>query len=333
MTLPGAVITGWGTALPDTVVTNAQLEARLETTDEWIVTRSGIRERRVGGTVSSLATDAGRRALERAGLVPEQVDLLVLATCTPDLAVPATSAAVHFALGLSGGAFDVNAACAGFVYALVAAHGAVSCGAAHRVLVIGADCVSLITDPDDRATAVLFADGAGAVVLEPSDDDALLGVDFGVDGSAHDLLFCAHGGYMQMEGKEVFRRAVRITVDSASRALERAKLTPDDVALFVPHQANLRIIEAAASRLDIPMTRVAVVVDRTGNTSSASVPLALADASDAGRLTSGDHVLMSGFGAGMTWASTVVRWDVDTAHGPSATPSPDPRPGAASGAP
>ncbi len=313
MTLPGAVITGWGTALPDTVVTNAQLEARLDTTDEWIVSRSGIRERHVGGTVSTLAIDAGRRALERAGLAPEQVDLLVLATCTPDLAVPATSAAVHFALGLSGGAFDVNAACAGFVYALVAAHGAVSCGAAQRVLVIGADCVSLLTDPDDRATAVLFADGAGAVVLEPSDDDGLLAVDFGVDGSAHDLLTCAHGGYMEMEGKEVFRRAVRTTVDSASRALQRANLTPDDIALFVPHQANLRIIEAVASRLGVPMQRVAVVVDRTGNTSSASVPLALADASDAGRLRPGDHVLMSGFGAGMTWASTVVRWNVDTA--------------------
>ncbi|HEY5026757.1 MAG TPA: beta-ketoacyl-ACP synthase III [Acidimicrobiales bacterium] len=312
MSPTGAVITGWGSALPDTVVTNAQLEARLDTTDEWIVTRSGIRERRIGGTVSSLATDAGRRALECAGLAPDQVDLLVLATCTPDLAVPATSAAVHYALGLSGGAFDVNAACAGFVYALVAAHGAVSSGAAHRVLLVGADCVSLLTDPDDRATAVLFADGAAAVVLEASDLDGLLAVDLGVDGSAHDLLTCAHGGYMQMEGKEVFRRAVRITVDSATNALERAKLTPDDVALFVPHQANLRIIEAAASRLGIPMERVAVVVDRMGNTSSASIPLALADAADAGRLGPGDRVLMSGFGAGMAWASTLVRWTVDT---------------------
>ena len=315
MSPTGAVITGWGTALPDNVVTNAQLESRLDTTDEWIVTRSGIRERRIGGTVSSLSIDAGRRALERSGLAPEQVDLLVLATCTPDLAVPATSAAVHHALGLSGGAFDVNAACAGFVYALVSAHGALSVGAAHRVLLIGADCVSLLTDPDDRATAVLFADGAGAVVLEASDQDGLLAVDLGVDGSAHDLLTCAHGGYMQMEGKEVFRRAVRITVDSATNALERAKLTPDDVALFVPHQANLRIIEAAAARMGIPMDRVAVVVDRMGNTSSASIPLALADAADAGRLGPGDHVLMSGFGAGMTWASTLVRWATDSAGG------------------
>ena len=262
--------------------------------------------------MSSLAIEAGRRALDRAALAPGQVDLLVLATCTPDLAVPATSAAVHHALGLSGGAFDVNAACAGFVYGLVAAHGALRAGAAHRVLLIGADCVSLLTDPDDRATAVLFADGAGAVVLEASDDDSVLAFDFGVDGSAHDLLTCAHGGYMEMEGKEVFRRAVRITVDSATNALERAKLTPDDIALFVPHQANLRIIEAAATRLGIPMDRVAVVVDRTGNTSSASIPLALADAADAGRLRPGDHLLMSGFGAGMTWASSIVRWTAGT---------------------
>jgi len=311
------VITGWGAALPDTVVTNADLEARLDTTDEWIVTRSGIRERRIGGTVSSLAIDAGSRALERAGLAPAQVDLLVLATCTPDLAVPATSAAVHYALGLSGGAFDVNAACSGFVYALVATHGVVSAGGARRALLIGADCVSLLTDPDDRATAVLFADGGRAVVLEASDTDGLLAVDLGVDGSAHDLLTCPHGGYMAMEGKEVFRRAVRATVESAVNALERAKLTPDDIALFVPHQANLRIIEAAATRLGIPMERVAVVVDRTGNTSSASVPLALADAADAGRLHAGDHVLMSGFGAGMAWASTVIRWTVDTAGSPA----------------
>ncbi len=321
MSPTGAVITGWGSALPDHVVTNADLEARLDTSDEWIVSRSGIHERRIGGTVSSLAIDAGGRALERAALAPDRVDLLVLATCTPDMAVPATSAAVHYALGLSGGAFDVNAACSGFVYALVAAHGAINAGAARRVLLIGADCVSRLTDPDDRATAVLFADGAGAVVLEANDEDGLLAVDFGVDGSALDLLTCPHGGYMAMEGKEVFRRAVRITVESASNALERAKLTPDDIALFIPHQANLRIIEAVATRLHIPMEHVAVVVDRMGNTSSASIPLALAEAADRGRLQPGDYVLMSGFGAGMTWASTVMRWGAD-----ASSPTPPPAP-------
>jgi 3-oxoacyl-[acyl-carrier-protein] synthase-3 len=290
------------------VVTNADLEQRLDTSDAWITERTGIRERRLGGTVSSLATEAGRRALERAALAPSDVDLLVLATCTPDLLVPATSAAVHRDLGLSGGAFDVNAACAGFVYALVAAHGVLLAAGARHVLVIGADCLSRITDPDDRGTAVLFADGAAAVVLEARDDGGLLSVDLGVDGSGYDLLTCAHGGTIAMEGKEVFRRAVRITVESASAALARAGLGADDIALFVPHQANLRIIEAAAARLGLPMERVSVVLDRTGNTSSASVPLALAAAADAGRLAPGDRVLVSGFGGGMAWASAVVRW-------------------------
>jgi 3-oxoacyl-[acyl-carrier-protein] synthase-3 len=313
--MPGGVITGWGAALPPTVVTNADLEARLDTNDAWIVERSGIRERRIGGSVSELATEAGRQALARAGTDPSEVDLLVLATSTPDLAVPATSAAVHHALGLSGSAFDVNAACAGFVYALTTAFGAIAVGAGRRVLVVGADCLSRITDADDRSTAVLFADGAGGVVLEATDTDgSLLALDLGNDGSAYQLLTCPHGGFMTMEGREVFRRAVRITVHSASAALERAKLTPADVALFVPHQANLRIIEAATERLGIPMDRTAIVLDRTGNTSSASVPLALADAADAGRLAPGDVVLMTGFGAGMAWASLVLRW---TAERPS----------------
>ena len=310
--MPGGVITGWGAALPPTVVTNADLEVRLDTSDEWIVERSGIRERHVGGTVSSLAVEAGRNALQRAGVDPVDVDLLVLATATPDLAVPATSAKVHHALGLSGSAFDLNAACAGFVYALTTGFGAISIGAARRVLVVGGDCLSRITDADDRSTAVLFADGAGAVVLEATDSDgSLLGMDLGNDGGGYELLTCPHGGYMKMEGREVFRRAVRITVESASTALQRAKLDPDDVSLFVPHQANLRIIEAAAARLGIAMDRTAIVLDRTGNTSSASVPLALADAADAGRMAPGDVVLMTGFGAGMTWASLVLRWGDD----------------------
>ncbi|MHB8681918.1 MAG: beta-ketoacyl-ACP synthase III [Acidimicrobiales bacterium] len=303
------VITGWGTALPDTVVTNADLEARLDTTDEWIVERSGIRERRWGGTVASLSVEAARRALDRSGVRPADVDLLVLATTTPDEAVPATSAAVHRQLGLGGGAFDLNAACAGFVYGLVVAHGALAIGA-RRALVVGCDVLSRITDPDDRGTAVLFADGAGAVVLEssPGDRGGLCSFDLGVDGEAHDLLVCAHGGTLRMEGREVFRRAVRITVDTAQKAMKDAGIAAEHVALFVPHQANLRIIEAAASRLGIPMARTAVVLDRTGNTSSASIPLALAEAADQGRLRPGDHVLMAGFGAGMTWASAVVRW-------------------------
>jgi len=306
------VLTGWGSAVPPTVVTNADLERRLDTSDRWIVERSGIRERRVGGTVGTLAAEAGRQALQRAALAPRDVDLLVLATATPDLAVPATSARVHHELGLSGAAFDVNAACAGFVYALAAAYGALATAAARRVLVIGADCLSRLTDPDDRATAVLFADGAGAVVLEATaGDDSLLALDMGTDGSAYDLLTCPHGGYLAMEGREVFRRAVRVTVESATAALARAGMTPADVSLFVPHQANLRIIEAAASRLGIPMARTAIVLDRTGNTSCASIPLALAEAAHQRRLAPGDRVLLSGFGAGMAWATAVVRWDAD----------------------
>lgn len=305
--MPGT-ITGWGAALPDAVVTNADLEARLDTSDQWIVERSGIRERRIGGTVAGLSAQAGRAALARAGVAPADVDLLLLATTTPDEVVPATSAAVHAALGLSGGAADLNAACAGFVYALVLAYGALAVGTG-RVLVVGADVLSRITDPDDRGTAVLFADGAGAVLLERDDGPAgLAAYDLGVDGSAHDLLVCPHGGTLSMEGREVFRRAVRVTVDSAAGALRRAGASAADVSLFVPHQANLRIIEAAAARLGIPMDRTAVVLDRTGNTSSASIPLALAEAAEEGRIGRGDLVLLSGFGAGMTWASAVLRW-------------------------
>ncbi len=311
---PPAVVTGWGTALPPTVVTNHDLEQRLDTSDTWIVERTGIRERHVGGTVAGLATEAAAAALERAGTRPQDVDMLLLATTTPDETVPHTSSVVHHRLGLSGGAMDVNAACAGFVYALVTAFGSLAVGA-RRVLVVGAECLSRITDWDDRGTAVLFADGAAAVLLEATGGadplhggPGLLGYDLGADGSAHDLLVCPHGGTMSMDGREVFRRAVRVTVDSATAALCRAKVPVEDVALFVPHQANLRIIEAAGSRLGIPAERTAVVLDRTGNTSAASIPLALCDALAGSRVGDGDIVLLSGFGAGMSWASAVVRW-------------------------
>jgi 3-oxoacyl-[acyl-carrier-protein] synthase-3 len=304
----GAAIAGWGSALPETVVTNAQLESRLDTTDRWIVERTGIRERRVGGTTSTLSVASGRAALQQAGMDASDIDLLVLSTTTPDQAVPATSATVQHQLGLRCAAFDLNAACSGFVYSLVTAHALIVTGA-DRALVIGTDTLSGITDPDDRGTAVLFADGSGALVLEAvPGDDRVLGWDLGVDGSGVPLLYCDHAGYIQMDGREVFRRAVRVTVDSAQAAMERAKVTADDVALFVPHQANLRIIEAANQRLGISLDRTAVVLDRTGNNSAGSIPLALAAAADAGRLRSGDHVLLSGFGAGMTWASVVIRW-------------------------
>ncbi|MHB8440083.1 MAG: beta-ketoacyl-ACP synthase III [Acidimicrobiales bacterium] len=306
--MPGAVITGWGTALPDKVVTNDDLSIRLDTSDEWIAERTGIRQRYVGGTTSGLAVAAGRQALDRAGVAAADVDVLVLATTTADAIVPGTSATVQNILGVGGGAFDVNAACSGFVYSLVAAHGLVLAGA-HTVLVIGSETLSRITDWDDRTIAVLVGDGAGAVVLQATDGPGeLLGWDLGADGSLKHLLKCEHGGYLYMNGKEIFRHAVRAVVDSSTAALGRAGLAPADVDLFVPHQANARIISAASTRLGIPDDRCVVTIDRYGNTSSASIPLALCDALDEGRLSPGDTVLLSGFGGGMTWASAVLRW-------------------------
>ena len=304
----GSAITGWGDALPDRVVTNDEFAARLDTSDEWIVARTGIRERRMGSTTSELAVQAGRAALKSAGVDGADVDLLVLATTTPDQAIPATSAAVHHALGCRGGAFDLNAACAGFVYALVTADALL--GAGHRrALVIGSETLSRVTDQEDRSTAVLFGDGAAAIVLESgATGDLVLSYDLGVDGSAASLLYANHGGHIHMEGREVFRRAVRTEMVSIERVLADAGIGPDDVDLFVPHQANVRIIEAVNERLGLPMERTAIVLDHTGNTSAASIPLALAEAADSGRLAEGDTVLLSGFGAGMTWASAVIRW-------------------------
>jgi 3-oxoacyl-[acyl-carrier-protein] synthase-3 len=306
--MPGARITGWGIAVPDKVVTNADLSSRLDTSDAWITERTGIRERRVGGTTSELALDAGRAALDRAGVSAADVDLLVLATTTPDAIVPGTSATVQDGLGLGGGAFDLNAACSGFVYGLVAAHGMVLAGA-ERVLLVGSETLSKITDWDDRTMAVLVGDGAGAVLLERTEGPGdLLGWHLGADGSLRHLLKCDHGGTLWMNGKEIFRHAVRAVIDSSLIALERAGLSVDDVDLFVPHQANARIITAAASRMHISEDRYVVTIDRYGNTSSASIPLALADALEHDRIRPGSIVLLSGFGGGMTWASAVLRW-------------------------
>lgn len=303
----GAVISGWGTALPEKVITNDELAATMDTSDEWIRARTGIRERRIGGSTVSLSVESGRQALAMAGLDPSRIDALVLATTTPDTQW-GTSAAVQHELGLRCGAFDVNAACSGFVYGLVTGHGLVSMGA-DRVLVIGTDTLSRITDWDDRGTAPLFADGSGAVVIESVDGPGqMLGWDLDADGSALSILTADVGGTIRMEGKEVFRRAVRIMVDSAEKSMAHAGVTGDDIALVVPHQANIRIIQAACERLGVPMERAAVVIDRTGNTSSASIPLALADALEHGRVRHGDLVLLVGFGGGMTAASCVLRW-------------------------
>jgi 3-oxoacyl-[acyl-carrier-protein] synthase III len=308
-TARGAVITGWGTALPPKVLTNADLaDMGLDTSDEWIVERTGIRERHVGGTTAGLSAEAGRAALAMSGIDPESIDALVLATTTPDRTVPATSATVQNELGLRCGAFDINAACSGFTYAIVAAHGLIAMGA-DRVLVIGTDTLARITDWEDRNTAVLFGDGSGAVVLEAVDGGGqLLAWDLDSEGSLEPLFYAEVGSVMKMDGKEVFRKAVRIMVDSARKTMDHAGVSADQIALIVPHQANVRIIQAACDRLGIGMDRAAVVLDRVGNTSSASIPLALVDAIDAGRVHDGDLVLLVGFGAGMTAASALIRW-------------------------
>jgi 3-oxoacyl-[acyl-carrier-protein] synthase-3 len=305
----GAVITGWGAALPPKTLTNDDLrDLGLDTSDEWIRERTGIQERRVGGTTAGLSAEAARQAIARSGIDPATIDAIVLATTTPDRAVPGTSATVAAELGLRCGAFDVNAACSGFTYALIAAHGMIAIGA-RTLLVIGTDTLDRITDWEDRNTAVLFANGSGAVVLEAVDGPGqLLGWDLDADGSAERFLYAEIGGYLRMDGREVFRRAVRIMVDSARKSIEAAGVEVEDIALVVPHQANTRIIQAACDRLGIPMERAVVVLDRTGNTSAASIPLALAGAMDDGRVERGDLVLLVGFGAGMTAASAVIRW-------------------------
>jgi 3-oxoacyl-[acyl-carrier-protein] synthase-3 len=312
-TARGARFTGWGLSLPDKVITNDELSKTMETSDEWIRERTGIHRRHVGGSTMSLSVESARKAMTMAGLQPSDIDALVLATTTPDRQVPATSAAVAREVGLSCGAFDINAACSGFVYGLAVAHGLIAIGS-QKVLLVGTDTLSRITDWTDRNTAVLFADGSGAAVLEAVDGPGhLLAWDIDADGSAEDLLYAEIGGNIQMDGKEVFRRAVRIMVDSAQKSLAIAGVNPDDIALVVPHQANTRIIDAACDRLGIPAERTAVVLHETGNTSSASIPLALFDAATDGAMSGrslrdGDLVLMVGFGAGMTAASAIIRW-------------------------
>jgi len=323
-----AAIVGWGTAVPEQRLTNADLEQRVETSDEWIVERTGIRERRYaadGETTASLAIEAGTAAIKQAGITPEEIDLVIVATATPEQPIPHTGAFVCDGLGVHCGSFDLGAGCAGFVYELVTGSALLTAGNLRHVLVIGAETLSRVVDPRDRGTCILFGDGAAGVVLAPSTDDGpgLLAWDLGCDGSATGLLGIPSGGsrrpatpetiaageqYIKMQGQEVFKRAVRAVVESVKRALALAGMTGADVDWFVPHQANARIIEAAAARLGIPAERTIVNIDRFGNTSAASIPLAMAEAADTGRLEDGAVVLMSGFGAGMTWGSAVVRW-------------------------
>jgi len=323
-----AAVAGSGMALPERRVTNHELSRRVDTSDAWIVERTGIRERRVAGegeTTASLAMEAGAAAVKRADLSPSDIGCCIVATCTPDQPMPPTSSFVQEGLGLRCGAFDIDAACSGFVYALVVGSSLVATAGA-PVLVIGSETLNRIVDPDDRSTCILFGDGAGAVVLVPSTRPRLLAWDLGSDGSAAPLLYVAAGGsrrpttaetvaagdhWLKMEGSEVFRRAVRAVVDSAALTMAAGGVTADDVDLFIPHQANARIIDAAASRLGIPPEKSFVNIDRYGNTSAASIPIAIAEAADSGRLRPDDLLLVSGFGAGMSWASALLRWGRD----------------------
>ncbi len=326
MRLADATIVGHGIAVPEGRLTNADLEARVDTSDKWIVERTGIRERRVAGpdeTTASLAVAAGAAAIKDAGLTPTEIDLMIIATATPEQPLPHTGAFVGDRLGLRCGSFDLAAACAGFVYELVVGASMLKTGC-KNVLLVGSETLSRIIDPLDRGTCILFGDGAGAAVIARSEGDhGLLAWDLGCDGAAAPLLGIAAGGsrlpattetvaarqhFLFMAGQQVFKRAVRAVVDSGNATLERAGVSTADVDWFVPHQANLRIIEAAASRLGIAPERTVVNIERYGNTSSASIPLALFEAVDDGRVKPGDLVLLSGFGAGMTWASALLRW-------------------------
>jgi 3-oxoacyl-[acyl-carrier-protein] synthase-3 len=324
-------ITGLGCYVPERVIKNDELAKIVETSDEWIVERTGIRERHVAApdeALSDLCLPAARDALDQAGVRPEDLDLIIVATVTPDMFFPSTGAIIADVLGAKdAAAYDLSAGCTGFMYALAQAHGMVSAGMSHRALVIGGDVLSKIVNWHDRATCVLFGDGAGAVVVEPVQDEGFFGFELGADGSGGVHLHMPAGGsrlpataetvaaeqhFAFMNGREVFKFATRVLVSSAEKLLEECGTAMDDVDVYVPHQANVRIIDHAAKKLGVPDERVVVNVDRFGNTSSGSIPLALADAVADGRLEEGKLVLMTGMGAGLTWGSALMRW---TANG------------------
>jgi 3-oxoacyl-[acyl-carrier-protein] synthase III len=314
-------ITGLGCHVPDRVVTNDDLAEIVDTSDEWIRDRTGIRERRVASdaeAMSDVALPAARKALEQAGLRGRDIDLIVVATVTPDMAFPATAALLADQLGaIDAAAYDLSAGCTGFMYALAQAHATVSAGLARRALVVGGDVLSKILDWTDRSTLVLFGDGAGAVVLEHVDQGGFIGFELGADGAGGPQLLLPGSGsrespdgdhFLRMNGREVFKFATRVMVSSATAILAECGKTVDDVDVYVPHQANVRIIDHAVRKLGVPREKVVVNVDRYGNTSSGSIPLALADAADDGRLKPGRLVLMTGMGAGLTWGSALIEW-------------------------
>ena len=327
-----ARIVGWGRAVPSRVVTNHDLAQLVDTSDEWIRTRTGIVERRMVGpkdTTSSLGTQAALSALESAKVDPADVDLVIVATISPDYVMPATASLVQHAIGAPrAGAFDLNAGCAGFVYALSVGSSLIVSGAHQTVVVVGAEAITREIDFSDRSTCVLFGDGAGAVVLQASSEPTgVLSSVLGSDGSGADALIVPAGGsrspasvetvegrkhFLKMRGNEVYRFAVSAMTRASRDAMAKAGLGPSDIDLFVPHQANLRIILSAAKSLKLPPEKVFVNVDRYGNTSAASIPIALSEAVEQGRLHQGDRVVVVGFGAGLSWAAAVVQWGIGT---------------------
>ena len=320
-------VTGLGCYVPDRVLTNDDLARLVDTSDEWITERTGIKERRIAEpeqAMSDLALPAARQALERAGVDPAELDLVIVATVTPDMMFPTTSALLADALGArDAAAYDLLAGCTGFMYAIAQAYGMLAGGLSRKVLVVGGDVLSKILDWSDRSTLVLFGDGAGAVVLERVDRGGFLGFELGADGGGGRHLWLPGSGsrlfdqdpqtFVKMNGPEVFKFATRVMVSSAEKILAECGKTIDDVDVYVPHQANLRIIDHAARRLGVPKERVVVNVDRYGNTSSGSIPLALADAAADGRLRPGQLVLMTGMGAGLTWGSALMEWTEEMA--------------------
>lgn len=318
-------ITGWGMAVPERTITSAELAARFGVDEEWIVGRCGIRERRAvgpGQSTATLAVEAGQRALDRAGLTGSDIAHLFVSTATPEQLSPATSAFVHHGLGVAGSAHDVNAECTGFVYALITAAALIALDP-RPILVVGSDTHSLTTSPDDRDLGILVGDGSGALVLEPSAEGWLMAWNLGADGARTESLKILAGGsrmptsedtvrqglhFAQIKGNEIYLHAVRHTVNSIRTTLEMAGLRPDDVDHVVPHQANIRIINSIVEHTKLPPDRLVTNLDRYGNCASASIPIAMTEAIDSGRIRRGDVVLLAGFGAGMTWGSVLLRW-------------------------
>ena len=327
--MPRARITGTGSALPGKIVTNADLERMVETSDEWITTRTGIKERRIaveGEFTSTFAVQAARRALEMAGIGPDELDLIILGTVTPDFPFPATACIIQHEIGAhNAAAFDLSAACSGFLYGLSIADNYIRGGLKKKALVIGAEVLSRIVDWSDRNTCILFGDGSGAAVLEASEGDSgILSTHIFSNGSFWETLYQPGCGsrnpgscgrtiderlfYIRMEGNDVFKHAVRAMEEAAFAALNANDLSASDISLFIPHQANRRIIDATAKRLGLPKDNVFVNLHHYGNTSSASIPIALDEANRAGRLKAGDIALLDAFGGGFTWGSALLRW-------------------------